>query len=86
MKKEKTPHDHGKHFRQICDYLGADIDSPACREVREHLESCPECRAYYDSIRETVYLYRKTEQPCEPPQECREKIMRNVLAEFRKKK
>ena len=44
----------------FCEQLGEDIDAELCQEVERHLEACPNCRAQYDSIKETVYIYRKT--------------------------
>ncbi|OQX94778.1 hypothetical protein B6I21_08860 [candidate division KSB1 bacterium 4572_119] len=47
-----------KTLHQICDELSEDIDSPLCKEVKEHLENCSKCCAQVDSIRKVVYLYR----------------------------
>ncbi len=46
-------------LRYICDNLDAQIDSPKCREIRRHLEECPDCSAYLDSMKKTVDLYRR---------------------------
>ncbi len=46
-------------LEKICADLKEDIDSEVCQEVKRHLESCPDCRAYVDSLKKTVYLYRK---------------------------
>ncbi len=46
-------------IEQICADLGEDIDSPLCQEIRKHLDECPECCANVDSIKKTVYIYRK---------------------------
>ena len=43
---------------QICMELGENIDSEVCRELRKHLEACPDCKTYVDSLRKTVHLYR----------------------------
>ena len=45
-------------LRFICDNLDADIASPQCVEIRNHLSECPECSAYLDSMKKTVALYR----------------------------
>lgn len=71
--KHKLPE---KTFREICDYLGGDLDAPACKEVKKHLESCPDCNEYIESIKKTVALYQKYEEPCGTTQECKEKIMK----------
>lgn len=46
-------------IEQICADLGADIDSPLCQEIKKHLDECPDCCANVDSIKKTVYIYRR---------------------------
>lgn len=48
-----------KALEQICEALGEDLDSPMCQEIQEHLDDCPECCAYVDSIKKTVYFCRQ---------------------------
>jgi hypothetical protein len=43
---------------QFCDKLGKDISHDVCREVEKELESCPDCRLFYNTIENTVELYR----------------------------
>jgi anti-sigma factor RsiW len=50
----------------ICDNLDQDIDSPRCREIRKHLEGCPDCSAYLASLKQTVVLYRAVPAPHMP--------------------
>jgi len=45
-------------INKICEELGEDINSPLCKEVEDHLKSCPRCCAQVDSIRKTVRLYQ----------------------------
>lgn len=47
-----------KILDRICDELGEAVDSDLCQEIKEHLRTCPDCQAYVDSVRKTVYLYR----------------------------
>ncbi len=52
---------HDQEFkRTVCEELGQDLDAELCEEVQRHLDDCPDCRAQFDSIRQTVYIYRKT--------------------------
>jgi anti-sigma factor RsiW len=53
-------------FRHICDNLDEDLDSPRCRQIRQHLEACPDCRAYLDSMKKTVLLFREYPDPLLP--------------------
>lgn len=53
-------------FRHICDNLDADLNSPACREIRKHIDGCPDCSACLDSVKRTVLLYRALPAPTVP--------------------
>jgi len=50
-------------YHHICDNLDQKFDSPECREIRKHMEACPDCRAYLDSLKKTVVLYRSLPAP-----------------------
>ncbi len=52
-----------KAFRFICENLDADLNSPECREIREHVEGCANCTAYLASLKRTVSLYRAYPAP-----------------------
>lgn len=45
-------------YLYICDNLDQHLDSPRCREIRKHIEGCPDCTAYLDSLKKTIVLYR----------------------------
>jgi hypothetical protein len=45
-------------FNYICDNLDERIDSAQCSEIRGHLDRCPNCKAYLDSLRKTILLYQ----------------------------
>ncbi len=50
-------------YRFICDNLDENVGSTRCRAIRKHIARCPHCRAYLDSLKETVRLYRSTAGP-----------------------
>ena len=52
-----------KVYRRICENLDQGLDSPQCREIKRHLENCPDCLAYLDSLKKTVLLYRIMPSP-----------------------
>jgi predicted anti-sigma-YlaC factor YlaD len=52
--------------RHMCDNLDQKIDSPACRRIKKHLAGCSNCRAYLDSLKTTVTLYRTLPAPRVP--------------------
>lgn len=50
-------------YLHICDNLDADLNSEKCRQVLKHLTACPDCTAFLDSVKKTVYLYRASPSP-----------------------
>ncbi|HQT92143.1 MAG TPA: hypothetical protein PL001_08970 [Candidatus Kryptobacter bacterium] len=50
--------DHKKYLLEICEKVDQDLTSPTCKKLREHLSQCPDCAAYYDSLKKTIVLYR----------------------------
>jgi predicted anti-sigma-YlaC factor YlaD len=61
--------EHQEIIKQICDFIGEDIDAPVCKEVADHLATCPSCQAQFDSIKKTVSLYREVEKKQNVPSE-----------------
>jgi predicted anti-sigma-YlaC factor YlaD len=64
-----TSMDHKKMVEQICDFMGEDIDSPACQEVADHLKMCPTCKVYFDTVKKTVTLCRDMENDKKLPED-----------------
>ena len=74
----KSAKDREEMVRLICDYMGEDLDSPACREVQEHFDSCPTCKVYFDTVKKTVTLCRQCDEEEKVPDEVRTRLF-NVL-------
>jgi RNA polymerase sigma-70 factor (ECF subfamily) len=70
-----------KTYRYICDNLDERLDSPRCRQIRQHLEQCPNCRAYLDSIKKTVALYKLDTAP-DIPASAHRRLMKVIGAEM----
>lgn len=47
-----------KRIQQICEELGEDMDSPACKKMHEYIQSCPNCKAFVGSVKKTIELYQ----------------------------
>ena len=47
-----------KNIEEICSQLGEDLDSEKCKEIKAHLNDCPDCCAYVDTITKTVKIYK----------------------------
>ena len=48
-----------KVMSHICDSLGEDLNSPKCIDIKDHLENCPNCQKYFESVDSTVQFYKK---------------------------
>ena len=47
-----------KVYQHVCESLDEDLDTPRCRAIKRHIESCPNCRTYMASLKRTIRLYR----------------------------
>lgn len=47
-----------KVFNYICDRLDENFNSLKCRIIKKHLDGCPNCSAYLDSLKKTILLYK----------------------------
>jgi len=50
-------------FRHICENLDQKLNAPECREIKKHIDRCPNCVAYLDSLKKTILLYREYPHP-----------------------
>ena len=68
-----------EHLERISEYLDGELDSSVCRQVEEHLASCPECRQCLESLQRTIQLCKEAAQQ-DMPHQAREHL-RAVLRE-----
>ncbi len=45
-------------YKKICEYLGCDLNSEPCQQIKEHMAKCPGCEVYVDNLKKTVNLYK----------------------------
>jgi len=69
---------HKDVYKQICDFMGEDLNAPVCKEVAEHLESCPDCKVYLDTVKKTVTICQESEKEEELPEDIKNRLF-NVL-------
>jgi hypothetical protein len=60
----------------VCDDIEVSRSSPICRQIRDHLASCPDCSKYVHSLRETVKLYKTYEVSI--PQNLHNRVMQSL--------
>jgi RNA polymerase sigma-70 factor (ECF subfamily) len=53
-------HEHGPECREIfarlSEFLDGELDAAMCGAVEGHLDDCPPCRAFLESLRRTVAI------------------------------
>ena len=74
-----------KTFKELCDYLGGDLDSPLCQDIINFFEEHPECRSYLESVKQTVSIFKEHETEQKTPLECKQKIIKELLSKSQKK-
>lgn len=45
-------------MEHICENLIEQIDTPKCREIKAHLQTCDNCRNYFSNVDDTINLFR----------------------------
>jgi len=65
--KQRHIHTHllscAEVYNHLCDNLDAKLESEACRKIKAHIAECENCTALLDSMKKTVFLYRKYPTP-----------------------
>jgi anti-sigma factor RsiW len=64
-------------FATLSEYLDLELPPDACREVEQHLEGCPPCIEFAQSLRKTIDLchqYEPSELPAPLSQKAREDL------------
>ena len=64
---------------EICAEFGEDMNSPACKRLRQHAQESSDCAAFVDSMRKTIELFRAYHKPISV--EVRQKLLQTVIPE-----
>lgn len=62
----RTPHRHStvqcrKILRTLSEYLDNDLPKSVCREIRKHLDLCPKCEVFVQTLKRTIKLCQKSD-------------------------
>jgi hypothetical protein len=68
----------------ICEELDTKLTSAKCLALKRHLEKCPNCSAYLDSLRKTITLYSSRPNP-QLPGKARDDLFAVLKLEHRHK-
>jgi predicted anti-sigma-YlaC factor YlaD len=50
-------------YKYICENLDVDLNSPACTQIKKHLDNCPNCVTYLNTLKKTILLYKEYDKP-----------------------
>ncbi len=70
-----------KWLEPIALYVDNALDEELCRELEAHLQHCPDCRLYLDSLTKTIRIVHATlrEAPVQLPPDLTERLLRVAL-------
>ncbi|MEK7404022.1 MAG: zf-HC2 domain-containing protein [Acidobacteriota bacterium] len=84
---EPEAHHHAGNCKQVfallSEYLDAELPEETCEEIAAHLEGCPPCIEFLESLRRTIALCRE-HRPVELPAPLTEQARAELLAAYRK--
>lgn len=69
----------------IEEHLGEDYDAELIDDVAKHLDECPDCKVYINSVHETIELYRETDSRVELPEKISKRLIKVLKLEDYKK-
>jgi len=61
--------------KHVCENLDEQLNSPLCRQIKKHLQECPNCAGNLANLKKTIAPYKKVPEPCLP-----ESAYRNLLS------
>lgn len=74
-----SPHEHGPDCRDLAarlsEYLDREIDAETCAGIEVHLDDCPRCREFLESLRRTVGLVRSAPSGDSIPEDVKKRIV-----------
>jgi hypothetical protein len=69
-------HAHHEKIKQLCDIMGEDLDGDSCREMLDHMNSCPTCKVYYDTVKKTILICKENNCAEKVPKEVQNRLMK----------
>lgn len=77
---------HNESIKQLIEkQFGENYDAELVDEVSKHLDACPDCKVYINSVHETIELYRETENKTELSESATRRLIKVLkLEDFKK--
>jgi anti-sigma factor RsiW len=68
-----------KHLlTSLSDYVDGTLDETICDEIERHLGDCEDCQVVVNTLEKTVYLYHKTAEPQDVPQDVKQRLFKKL--------
>ncbi|MBT3180199.1 MAG: hypothetical protein HOB40_11075 [Candidatus Marinimicrobia bacterium] len=75
----KTHHkDSDRIIKLVHEYLGENSDKTILDEVADHMNGCPDCYIYINSVKQTIQLMKKVNQVKELPSEVEFRLYKSL--------
>ncbi|MBN2571073.1 MAG: hypothetical protein JXA68_03000 [Ignavibacteriales bacterium] len=74
MKPKKIKCEEAKKYLSI--NLGEDLDLSHCLEIKKHIEQCPMCKKYFETLEITIKCYQNYN--VELSDECHHKLLNKL--------
>jgi len=72
-------HQHNEGlFKKIQIQFGENIDAEILEDVAKHMDDCPDCKIYVDSVQQTVKIYRVTEMEKSVPDDVSDRLFKTL--------
>lgn len=81
MTETKKKHEHKdcrKLLGSLSEYVDGELSEELCQVLEHHMEDCEDCRIVVDTLRKTVYLYRKTSEADKIPTDIRLRLFKSL--------
>jgi len=67
-----------KVLNELCNYLGEDLENPMCQELIQHVNECPDCQFYLDTVKMTVNIFRGTHPSTPVPENVKKDLIKSL--------
>ena len=69
-----------KIVNELCNYLGYNFESPMCKELHDHVQNCPECQSYIQSVKVTVKICKDAYKDEPAPDDVKKNLLTMIKA------
>lgn len=69
----------GTLLSSLSDFIDGELSEIVCKEIELHLQECENCSVFVDTMKKTIYLYRKSSENADPvPEEVMARLYKKL--------